>query len=177
MSAPFNDDFHLRPFLLVEDDSNDVYLLRSAFPKAGLENPLHVVNSSEDAISYLAGVGRFSDRNLHPLPAVVLLDLNLRGKSGFQVLEWISSHASSSRPVVIVLTGSSRKADKDRAMALNADLFVTKPVKFDALVELTRCLHYWLRLNGRRVEASPINPPSAFRTREEPSRFDARALS
>lgn len=173
MSATVEDDFSRRPFLLVEDDSNDVYLLQSALPKAGLENALHVVNSGEDAIAYLSGQGRFSDRNLHPWPAVVLLDLGLPGKSGFAVLEWLANQPFRSQLAVIVMTNSNSKADADRATALSADLFVTKPSKFDALVELTRCLHYWLRLNRSRPTTTPVDRPVIFPAREEPLKLDA----
>lgn len=176
MTAPVDTDYTQQPFLLVEDDSNDVYLMRSALPKAGLQNALHVVDNGDDAIAYLAGLGKFSDRERHPWPAVVLLDLNLPGKSGFDVLQWLMVQPFRAQIVVIVMTNSDRKSDADRARELKADLFVIKPAKFDALVELTRCLHYWLRLNREKAEDHSSRPPSEVRPREESPFYDVRTL-
>jgi CheY-like chemotaxis protein len=133
--------------LLAEDDENDVFLMQTAFPRAGLTNPLQVVRSGEDAIAYLAGSGQFSDRQLYPMPLVVLLDLKLPNKNGFEVLEWLAQQPFRRQLVVVILTASGRKEDASRAYSLGADLFLTKPRKFDDLVEMTRCLHYWVRLN------------------------------
>jgi len=169
-------DFSNLPFLLVEDDANDVYLLKSAFPKAGLQNALHVVDNGEDAISYLAGLNAFNDRERYPWPSVVMLDLNLSGKTGFEVLEWLAVQPFRSQLVVIVMSNSNRKADADRALELKADLFIRKPSKFDALVELTRCLHYWLRLNHWKPESTSGGGPSRVRTREESPFYDVRTL-
>src|SRR5207244_7058463 len=62
--------------LLVDDSENDLELMKIAFRRAGLNSPLQVVHSGEEAIAYLAGEGQYSDRNRFPLPAVMLLDLN-----------------------------------------------------------------------------------------------------
>lgn len=74
--------------LLVEDDPNDVILIQRAFTKAKVVNPLQVVNDGEAAIKYLSGEDPFADRDQHPLPVLILLDLKLPRKSGFEVLEW-----------------------------------------------------------------------------------------
>jgi CheY-like chemotaxis protein len=133
--------------LLAEDDENDVFLMQTAFPRAGLTNPLQVVRSGEEAIAYLAGSDQFADRQQFPMPLLVLLDLKLPKKNGFEVLDWAAQQPFRRQLVVVILTASSRKEDANRAYALGADLFLTKPRKFDDLVEMTRCLHYWVRLN------------------------------
>jgi CheY-like chemotaxis protein len=75
--------------LLLEDSDDDAVLLKRAFSRAGLENPVYVVKSVDLAIGYLSGQGPFSDREKYPLPAVVLVDLILPERSGFELLEWI----------------------------------------------------------------------------------------
>ncbi len=134
-------------FLLAEDSENDVFLMQRAFKTAGISNPLHVVADGEEAISYLKGEGEYGGRSEHPLPAVVLLDLNLPRKNGFEVLEWMRSQPTLKRIVVMILTASNRGADADRAYDLGANFYLTKPGKFEDLVKLTKCLHEWVQLN------------------------------
>ena len=72
--------------LYVEDDDNDALFMRKAFEKAGISNPLHIVHDGQEAIDFLAGNGKFVDRQQYPLPCLVLLDLNLPKKPGLEVL-------------------------------------------------------------------------------------------
>lgn len=73
--------------LLVEDNAADVLLIRRAFHEAGTGHYLAVVASGEDAIQYLKGEGRFTSRGQFPLPQLILMDLELPGINGFEVLE------------------------------------------------------------------------------------------
>ena len=75
--------------MLVEDDSNDVALTQRAFARVQFANPLQVVTDGEQAIAYLAGESSYADRQRYPLPILILLDLKLPRKSGFDVLGWI----------------------------------------------------------------------------------------
>ena len=141
------DGFEKQLFLLVEDSQNDVFLMQQAFKKAGLPNPIQVVSDGQEAISYLKGEGRYSDRAQYPLPMAVLLDLKMARMNGFEVLEWVRKQPNLKRVVVIILTASNRSSDADRAYDLGANFYLTKPGKFEDLVEMTKCLQDWLRLN------------------------------
>jgi CheY-like chemotaxis protein len=133
--------------LLVEDDHNDVLLIKRAFQKVKIANPIIVVNDGEQAVSYLAGREPFVDR---PLPILVLLDLKLPRKSGHEVLEWLRQQPNLKRLPVVVLTASSESSDVNRAYDLGANSYLVKPVTFDALVEMVKTLNlYWLILNKR----------------------------
>src|SRR5882762_2084272 len=134
-------------FLLAEDSENDVFLMQRAFKVAGIPNPLQVVADGEEAIAYLKGDGRYESRGEFPLPAVVLLDLNLPRKNGFEVLGWMRAQPTLKRIVVLILTASNRSADADRAYDLGANFYLTKPGKFEDLVKMTKCLHEWVQLN------------------------------
>jgi len=80
-----------KPFtvLLVEDDLNDIFLVKRAFRTARIPNPLQVVTDGEEAIRYLRGDGKYADRQLYPLPQLVVMDINMPRRSGFEVLEWV----------------------------------------------------------------------------------------
>ena len=75
-----------RGILLVEDNEDDVFLMRRALQGAGISNPLYLVDDGQKAIDYLAGTGDYADRSLHPFPALIFLDLKLPFKSGHEVL-------------------------------------------------------------------------------------------
>lgn len=134
--------------LLVEDDPNDVLLVKRAFRKANLENPLQVASDGEAAVAYLAGQGNFVDRERFPLPAVVLLDLKLPRKSGLEVLVWLREQADLKCLPVVVLTSSGEAGDVNRAYELGANSYLVKPVAFENLLNMVKALHtYWLTLN------------------------------
>ena len=78
--------------LIVEDNSDDLYILKRAFRLAGTPNELHCVEDGQQAIDYLQGVRPFDDRAAYPLPSLVLLDLKLPVKHGFEVLAWVRQH-------------------------------------------------------------------------------------
>jgi len=128
--------------LLVEDDSNDVLLLQRAFRRAGLMHALQIVTDGDQAVSYLNGDGEFADRQAHPLPALVLLDLKLPRRSGLEVLEWLRNQPENLKALpVIVLTSSRLSEDVDRAYGLGANSYMAKPSgNYDGLAEMVKNL-------------------------------------
>jgi len=133
--------------LLVDDSENDLKLMSIAFAKAGLNSPVQVVHNGEEAIAYLAGEGRYTGRNGFPLPAVMLLDLNMPMKNGFDVLDWLRKQPGLKRLSTIVLTSSLRPQDVERAFELGAHSYLVKPAALEDLVAMIRCLRDWLKLN------------------------------
>jgi CheY-like chemotaxis protein len=136
-----------RTILLVDDSENDLTLMRFAFKKAEFDAPLQVVHNGEEAIAYLKGEGPFSDRKQHPLPAVMLLDLNMPMKNGFDVLTWARSQPALKRLAIIILTASMRTEDVERAFDLGASSYLVKPRSLDDLTAMIRCLKDWLHYN------------------------------
>lgn len=133
-----------KTFLLVEDSDDDVRLFRRSFIKARLMNPLQVVQTAEEAIAYLTGTGKYTDRARFPLPNIVFLDLMLPGMSGFDVLKVLRADASLNKIRVIVLTGSDNMRDVKTAYELGANSFLIKPADFDRFVEFSQALGgYW----------------------------------
>jgi CheY-like chemotaxis protein len=132
-------------FLVVEDNEDHILLIRRAFAKSKVVNPLQVVRSGEDALAYLEGVGRFSNRAEFPLPAIILLDLKLTGMDGFDVLRWIRQQPGLRAVRVVVLTSSNAIRDVNLAYQLGANSFLVKPVDFEDFVRVTQALQgYWL---------------------------------
>jgi CheY-like chemotaxis protein len=135
----------LPAMLYVEDEKSDVLLLRVAFSLARLTNPVHVAVDGAQAIDYLAGNGPFADRSQHPLPALVLLDLNLPKKSGFEVLSWIRQQPQFASLPVVIYTSSVGLIDKDTAQLLGATDYFVKRSGVTDIAELVRSLaERWL---------------------------------
>ena len=134
--------------LLVEDDPNDVLLMQRAFRKVNLTHPLHVARDGQEAIEYLSHQGKFADVTRYPAPTLMLLDLKMPRKNGFETLEWLRQQPILKRTVVIVLTSSSERADINRAYDLGANSYLVKPGDFQTLVSLVNSLaNYWLTTN------------------------------
>jgi CheY-like chemotaxis protein len=128
--------------LLVEDDSNDVLLVRRAFRRAGLSARIEVASDGEAAVAYLAAMPTDS------APGLVLLDLKLPRQPGLDVLHWLRQQPGLRRLPVVVLTASRESTDVNRAYDLGANSFLVKPVGFTELLEMVRTLGlYWLGMN------------------------------
>jgi len=137
-----------RSFLVAEDDENDVFFLQRAFQQAKIENPLHVVRDGQEAIEYLSGAGKFSDRNLYPLPQLFILDLKMPRKTGLDVLGWLHEQPELHCLPVLVLSSSAQRTDIERAYELGANGFVVKPASLEKRVELARLIGtFWLDFN------------------------------
>ena len=132
--------------LIVDDSENDALLMRTVFERSGLVSPLQFVRDGVDAIDYLKGVGAYSDRRQFPLPTVMLLDLNMPRKNGFEVLTWLRQQPALKRLCVCVLSASSREEDVRRCYDLGANSFLVKPGNLDGLMQLAKTLIAWLNL-------------------------------
>src|SRR5262249_4579572 len=136
--------------LLAEDDLNDVLLIRRAFQRTHVANPLHVVQDGEQALAYLSGEGPFADRERYPLPVLMLIDLKMPRRNGLEVLEWVRLQPCLKRLPVVVLTSWNQNPDINRAYELGANSYLVKPAAFDSLLELVKNLDmYWLILNEK----------------------------
>jgi CheY-like chemotaxis protein len=136
------------PILLVEDSPDDALLIQRAFRKANLANPVQLVRDGEEAVAYLSGAAPFADRARFPLPVFMLLDLKLPRRSGLEVLAWVRQESAVKRLPVVVLTSSRESVDVNRAYDLGVNSYLTKPVGFEALIEMVKNVNlYWLVLN------------------------------
>jgi len=124
------------PILLAEDDKNDVFLMKRAFDKAGIGNPLYLVNDGQEVVDYMEGTGKFSDRNKYPIPGLLLLDLKMPLMDGFDVLAWLRTHSQFDTLPVVVLTTSRLPEDITKSLNLGVYDYRIKPGAFEDLVRL-----------------------------------------
>ena len=132
--------------LIMEDDENDVLLLKRAFKKLEFPYPFYRVRDGEEGISYLEGAGAFADRNQHPYPRVILMDLKMPKKTGFDVLRWLEDHPECDVAPVIVLSSSAQEDDVQLAYKLGASSYFLKPHEFNDLLVLLQLIRdYWCK--------------------------------
>lgn len=114
--------------LLVEDNEGDVRLIKEAFSESKIEKNFSVAKDGEDALNYLYARGKYSERTK---PDIILLDINLPKKNGFEVLETIKNDPDLKKIPVIMLSSSSSEDHILKSYDLSANCYVTKPVDFD----------------------------------------------
>lgn len=140
--------------LLVEDNRMDVELTLDAFREARFGNPVSIARNGQEALDYLLGRGPYTDRQDHPLPDLVLLDLKLPGIDGHEVLRQIKGTPGLKRLPVIILTSSKEEGDRALSYDIGANSYLVKPVSFEGFLDVVRKIgDYWISLN--------IGPPKA----------------
>lgn len=131
--------------LLVEDNPDDIFFMRRALKAAEITNPLQVAETGEEAIAYLAGEGKYSDRAAHPLPCLIFLDLKLPGKTGLEVLEWLRGQTNHHNLIVLALTTSREPRDISEAYRLGANAYLVKPTSPSQLQTLLKSAKdFWI---------------------------------
>jgi len=131
--------------LLVEDNEDDIELTLIAFRRQQLANELVIARDGQEALEILHGTASSPPQ---PLPAVVLLDLKLPRRDGFQVLDAIRAHPHTNLLPVVVLTSSAQERDRLKTYRLGANSYIVKPVDFEQFLEAARQIGmYWLMLN------------------------------
>lgn len=141
--------------LLVEDDPHDQTFILKAFRDLGLTSPIHVVSDGLDAIAYMMGEGKYSNRGLYPYPTFIMTDLKMPRADGFEVLEHLKSNPSWAVIPTVVLSSSSDPDDIRTAYLLGASSYHLKPSGFDALRSQPKILHdYWMPCQVPEVDLS-----------------------
>ena len=126
--------------LLVEDNEDDVFFMRRALQKAGVDLPLQIVMDGQQALDYLEGKEAYGDRDRFPIPLLMFLDLKLPYVHGFGVLTWLRSQTSLHNIPVIVLTSSPEERDRQKAHELGAKAYLVKPPTREMIEEAMQFL-------------------------------------
>lgn len=121
--------------LLVEDNPDDDLLLRDLFAHLHSAYAVTTLTDGGAAVEYLSGEGCFSDREHYPIPSLVLLDVNLPGKSGLDVLDWLRRSPLSRDMPVVMISGSRSPNDIQRAYDLGTNFHLLKPLNLMGLHE------------------------------------------
>ena len=145
------------PILLVEDDPNDVWLVKHAFQSANISNPLRIVNDGQEAVDYLRGQGSFGDRHAFPTPKLVLLDLKMPRLNGFDVIGWMRRNYPWKLTPIIILSSSALPQDVNRAYELGANAYMVKPADYRALERLFRTIaDFWTAGETPTIETEVV---------------------
>ena len=143
-----DDEVLMKTVLIVEDNPDDLFVMKMACQRTGIPHLLRVVTDGAMAIDYLSGTGEFADRTAHPLPDVVFLDIKMPKQDGHQVLKWIRSQPGVKNLPVVMLTVSTQMADVDRAYELGVTSYLQKvPCLAEFGQGVRIILKYWLELN------------------------------
>jgi RNA polymerase sigma-70 factor (ECF subfamily) len=147
------------PLLLVEADPSGIARVQEVLAQANLVNPLRIVNHGRKAIAYLSGQEEFADRESHPFPSLVLLDLAISKPSGMEVLAWIRSQQDLKNLPVILLTSSvSDQSDSPSSSPLAKSPCLAKPVDAERLMEVMKAIGmYWMILDKTMPDAGQVS--------------------
>ena len=132
--------------LMVDDSEDDCLLIKMAIGKADRLRFIGSVSDGEELVSYLTGKEEYQDRQRFPLPDMLLLDLKMPRRNGFEVLEWLKSQPFENM-VVVVLSGSDQDDDIEKAMELGADYYHIKHPDSQKRSELIKLLEQYLTQN------------------------------
>ncbi len=131
--------------LVAEDDPTDAYFFERAFRRTGIPVTLHFVRDGQEVLDYLQGQGQFADRRRHPLPQLLLLDLNMPRLDGFDVLTWVRQQPGLNNVLIVMFSSSDEPRDINRAYGLGANSYLVKPHSMAELTALVgRFKKYWL---------------------------------
>jgi CheY-like chemotaxis protein len=131
--------------LLVEDNEDDIFVMRRAMRLGNFSNPLQIVTDGQQAVDYLSGARQYGNRERYPLPFIIFLDLKNPYLDGFEILTWIRQQRELDSVVVVVLTSSAETRDQEQAYTLGARSYLVKPPTPQALNSVFESLKsYWL---------------------------------
>ena len=137
-----------QPILLVEDSEDDYKAMVRAFKKSGnLVNPIYRCRTGEEALDYIFQKGPYANPSEAPRPGIILLDLNLPGTDGEEVLKTIKADENLKLIPVIIVTTSDDPIDIENCYRLGANTYVKKPLDLEQFfAAIKRLKHYWFEL-------------------------------
>jgi CheY-like chemotaxis protein len=141
--------------MVVDDTTADLILIEKAFRALGVKDPIHMINGGEEAIAYMMGEGKYSDRRLYAYPTFITTDLKMPGTDGFAVLEHLKKNPEWAIIPTVVLTASRDLDDIKKAYMLGATSYHVKPGSFDELRQQLKVLHdYWMTCEIPQVDST-----------------------
>ncbi len=133
-----------RHILLIEDNQSDIVLTLEAIKEAGIKSEIHIVRDGDEALKFLYHKGEFTDS---VTPQLIILDIHLPKKDGFEVLEHIKQDDRLKSIPVVVLSTSEAMKDIDKAYQMHANCFVAKPVDYHRFAEIIHSIEqFWFEI-------------------------------
>ena|SRR5215469_9753968 len=147
--------------LIAEDSDDDAMAIRAALRNAGVTLPLRFVTDGSSVIAYLKGAREYVDREIFPLPNVLLLDLKMPRLDGFQVMEWLKTQKQFHDLLIVVLSGMGELSNIREAYMLGARSFLIKPIRVTDVRNVMRAYStYW----EPDLTSDSAETPTTFRT-------------
>lgn len=147
--------------LIVDDDANDLVLIEGSFRAIGVTDPIHTVNGGAEAIAYMMGEGKYSDRSKYAYPTFITIDLKMPGRDGFAVLEHLKNNPAWAIIPTVILTSSRDRDDIKKAYMLGASSYHVKPNALDDLRRQLKVLHdYWMTCEVPEVDSTGHQLPT-----------------
>jgi CheY-like chemotaxis protein len=147
--------------MVVDDDPNDLTFIESSFRAIGVKDPIHLINGGQEAIAYMMGEGKYSDRSLYAYPTFITTDLKMPGTDGFAVLEHLKKNPEWAVIPTVVLSASRDLDDIKKAYMLGASSYHVKPNSLDGLRQQLKVLHdYWMTCEMPEVDRTGHQVPT-----------------
>ena len=141
--------------MVVEDDPNDQVLIERAFRKIGVTDPIQIVRDGIEAIAYMMGEGKYSDRQKYAYPTFIITDLKMPRADGFAVLEFLKSNPQWKVIPAIVLSASADLDDIKKSYMLGASSYHVKPQSHEALQHQLKVINdYWMTCEVPEVDST-----------------------
>lgn len=136
--------------LVAEDDESDVAAIREAFVQLNLKYPLKIVGNGEEVISYLQGENQYTDRDAHPLPSMLILDLNMPRVTGWEVLAWLRQKPTLPPLFVVVMTSCGQTEQTHETFEFHGNVcifscYLLKPIAMENVDMLIHFFESWLQ--------------------------------
>jgi CheY-like chemotaxis protein len=130
------------PLVIADDDEDTVFFLQRSLSKAGVKNPIKIVHDGTEVLEYLE-----KDKD-HKIPRLLLLDVKMPGKDGFEVLKRVRANPRLSRVPIVIFSSSNSERDVNRAYDLGANSYVVKPGSTERMDQFVSKIHeYWMNMN------------------------------
>lgn len=130
-----------KPTILIADDEpSEIAFIEELFQRAGIANPVQKLPDGQAVMDYLKGDGIYRDRVQHPFPVLLILDLVMPRKSGWEVLTWMTTRANKLPLDVVVVSKASDFDSQRMAFECGARTFLTKPFGIESLLNLLNAL-------------------------------------
>jgi CheY-like chemotaxis protein len=147
--------------LIVDDQPNDRAFIENSFRTIGVTDPIHAVQDGQEAISYMMGEGKYSDRSKYAYPTFITIDLKMPGLDGFAVLEHLKKNPAWAIIPTVILTSSHDLDDIKKAYMLGASSYHVKPDSLEELQQLLKVLHdYWMTCEVPEVDSTGQQVPT-----------------
>lgn len=146
--------------LLVEDNESDIKIAQRAFAKSSMNTNVYVARDGEEALQFIRHAGKYKDKAQFPRPGIILLDIKMPKKDGFQVLKELKSDPQYNFIPVIMLTSSKNEEDIVKSYRSGAASFIQKPISYGSFLKVVDNFNYYWHIINKLPNPDLSSPES-----------------